>query len=757
MVTIDGEPGISIAISLKEGGNIVALGDRLSILMPQLESALPLGVKLAPMFLQSEMTAASVQSFISNMLQSVAIILLVMLVSLGFRTGIVIASLIPMVILSTFVVMPYFAISINKVSLAALIISLGLLVDNAIVIAESAILRREEGEDAIGAAINAAREMKVPLLISSLTTIVAFGPIGLGEGAAGEFTRDIFYVVAIALMLSWFYAMTIVPLMTQFIKVTPSKKQQGEEKYTTKFYSTYRQLLLASLRRPMALIAVLVVLFSAAMYGIGSLPKVFIPPSSDPLLIVKMALPAGTDIETTAQTVIKFDNFMQQHMVTESKDDNAIGVKERTAYIGSGGPRFVLSFTPPNPNDAQANIIINVNNSESLDPVKASIEEYFFQHEPNAQIQVKRIAQGPPFSYPIEIKVSGDDHQMLFNIAANIKQQLWNTQGVTTITDDWGEQVKKMVVDIDQAKVLRAGLNNQDIANSMQSALSGLVATDFREGTDVIPVIIRSKSSLHDDIEKLENESVFSQSDNTFVPLSQVVTPQIVWEPGRLMRLDRQLSIKIQVQIEDGMTSNEVSMKIMPWLNEYSKTWPANYSYQEGGEADASASGSEPIVKLLPFAFGGIVILLLLQFNSFRRTTIVLISIPMGMIGVVFGLHVAQSYFGFFTLLGVISLAGIVINNAIVLLDRIKLEIVENGLSEKDAIIEAAQQRTRPILLTTATTIGGMLPLWLGGGEMFSTMPIAILFGLLFATVITLLLVPVLYSLFFRIRFVERD
>lgn len=757
MVTIDGEPGISIAISLKEGGNIVALGDRLSILMPQLESALPLGVKLAPMFLQSEMTAASVQSFISNMLQSVAIILLVMLVSLGFRTGIVIASLIPMVILSTFVVMPYFAISINKVSLAALIISLGLLVDNAIVIAESAILRREEGEDAIGAAINAAREMKVPLLISSLTTIVAFGPIGLGEGAAGEFTRDIFYVVAIALMLSWFYAMTIVPLMTQFIKVTPSKKQQGEEKYTTKFYSTYRQLLLASLRRPMALIAVLVVLFSAAMYGIGSLPKVFIPPSSDPLLIVKMALPAGTDIETTAQTVIKFDNFMQQHMVTESKDDNAIGVKERTAYIGSGGPRFVLSFTPPNPNDAQANIIINVNNSESLDPVKASIEEYFFQHEPNAQIQVKRIAQGPPFSYPIEIKVSGDDHQMLFNIAANIKQQLWNTQGVTTITDDWGEQVKKMVVDIDQAKVLRAGLNNQDIANSMQSALSGLVATDFREGTDVIPVIIRSKSSLHDDIEKLENESVFSQSDNTFVPLSQVVTPQIVWEPGRLMRLDRQLSIKIQVQIEDGMTSNEVSMKIMPWLNEYSKTWPANYSYQEGGEADASASGSEPIVKLLPFAFGGIVILLLLQFNSFRRTTIVLISIPMGMIGVVFGLHVAQSYFGFFTLLGVISLAGIVINNAIVLLDRIKLEIVENGLSEKDAIIEAAQQRTRPILLTTATTIGGMLPLWLGGGEMFSTMAIAILFGLLFATVITLLLVPVLYSLFFRIRFVERD
>ena len=757
MVTIDGEPGISIAISLKEGGNIVALGDRLSILMPQLESALPLGVKLAPMFLQSEMTAASVQSFISNMLQSVAIILLVMLVSLGFRTGIVIASLIPMVILSTFVVMPYFAISINKVSLAALIISLGLLVDNAIVIAESAILRREEGEDAIGAAINAAREMKVPLLISSLTTIVAFGPIGLGEGAAGEFTRDIFYVVAIALMLSWFYAMTIVPLMTQFIKVTPSKKQQGEEKYTTKFYSTYRQLLLASLRRPMALIAVLVVLFSAAMYGIGSLPKVFIPPSSDPLLIVKMALPAGTDIETTAQTVIKFDNFMQQHMVTESKDDNAIGVKERTAYIGSGGPRFVLSFTPPNPNDAQANIIINVNNSESLDPVKASIEEYFFQHEPNAQIQVKRIAQGPPFSYPIEIKVSGDDHQMLFNIAANIKQQLWNTQGVTTITDDWGEQVKKMVVDIDQAKVLRAGLNNQDIANSMQSALSGLVATDFREGTDVIPVIIRSKSSLHDDIEKLENESVFSQSDNTFVPLSQVVTPQIVWEPGRLMRLDRQLSIKIQVQIEDGMTSNEVSMKIMPWLNEYSKTWPANYSYQEGGEADASASGSEPIVKLLPFAFGGIVILLLLQFNSFRRTTIVLISIPMGMIGVVFGLHVAQSYFGFFTLLGVISLAGIVINNAIVLLDRIKLEIVENGLSEKDAIIEAAQQRTRPILLTTATTIGGMLPLWLGGGEMFSTMAIAILFGLLFVTVITLLLVPVLYSLFFRIRFVERD
>lgn len=749
IVHINGEPGISIAISLKDGGNLINLGQKLSQLMPTLEQALPLGVTVTPQFLQSKITENSVSNFISNMVQSVLIILVVMFVSLGFRTGVVVASLIPVVILSTFIVMPFFDISINKISLAALIISLGLLVDNAIVIAEATILRREKGMGAINAAIDAAKEMKVPLLISSLTTVVAFGPVGLGDGSAGEFTRAIFVVVAIALILSWAYALTFIPLMTKFIKV--KNTASGTDAYTGKFFVNYRSVLIWALKKPLAVIAIVIALFVIAIMGLKPLPKMFIPPSDDPYLTVKMTLPSGTDIEATEQAIERFEDFLKQELLLAQKDELSIGIHKWTSYIGTGGPRFVLGYTPPNPNDAEANVIINLNNPASLDPMKAKIEEYFWHHEPDAQIQVKRLAQGPPFAYPIEIKISGDDHKVLFDIAAKVKEQLWKTEGVTVVTDDWGAQSKKIILAIDQARAYRAGLSNDDIANSLKGSLTGLDVTEFREGIEVIPIKIRSQEDTRENIVKIENHMLFSKTTNASVPLSQVVTPKLVWEPGRLKRLDRQLMITIQVQIDNGLTSEAVARTVMPWVENYAKTWPTGYSYSEGGEADASAKGAEPIAKLIPYAFVGIILLLLLQFNSFRKATIVLMIIPLGLIGISFGLNVARSYFGFFTVLGLISLSGIVINNAIVLLDRIKLEIDENGLTESEAILEAAQQRARPILLTTATTIGGMLPLWISGGSMFSTMAIAILFGLLFATILTLIFVPVLYSLFFKV------
>ncbi|MEM7584880.1 MAG: efflux RND transporter permease subunit [Acidobacteriota bacterium] len=748
-VRVDGEDGISLAISMRDGGNILTLGERLETLVAGLQAELPLGMELQPMFLQSKLTGASVDAFVSNLVQAVTIVIVVMILSLGVRTGLVVASLIPVVMVSTFVVMAFFGIGIDQISLAALIIALGLLVDNAIVVVEATIVRRQGGEDAVTASINAAKEMTVPLLISSLTTAAAFTPIALAQSAVGEFTASIFYVVTIALLLSWTLAMTFIPMMTPFIRVEPQSEEEARAKFDSSFYRGYRGLLSSAIKLPLLFCLLVVALFSAAMWGMGYVPQVFIAPSEDPSLSATIELPPGSDIAATEAMVRDLEDFFASQRVVDG-DPEAIGITGWTAYIGSGGPRFVLAFTPENPRQSLAALILNVNNSASLDAVKLAVEQYVFEHHPDARLQIKRLANGPPVAYPIEIKLSGPDFDELFTLQSEIKSKLWEYDVVTAVKDTWGPQSKKFIIDVDQARAFRAGVTNRDIATSLNASLAGMEMTELREEDETIPIILRTEGSDRDDLSKLENLSVFSQSSGAVVPLSQVAQVRVVWEPARIERLDRERMITIQVQLGIGVTVAEVLDTFRPWLQEYQATWKPGYSFLEGGETEESDKAAVSVVAALPFAVVAIVMLLVLQFNSIRKSSIVLVTIPLGLIGIVAGLLITGSSFGFFTFLGLISLAGIVINNAIVLLDRIKLEIEENGLAPSAAIIEAAQQRARPILLTTATTIGGMIPLWLSGGPMFETMAVAILFGLLFATVITLLLVPVLYSMLYR-------
>ncbi|MCU7852744.1 MAG: efflux RND transporter permease subunit [Candidatus Thiodiazotropha sp. (ex Monitilora ramsayi)] len=753
-VRANGEPAISISVSMREGGNIMGLGTRLKALMPEIEAELPLGISLTPMFLQSTLTEASVNTFISNLSQAVGIVILVMVLTLGFRTGLVVASLIPIVMVSTFFVMARFDIGIDQISLAALIIALGLLVDNAIVVVEAAIVRREQGEEPISAAIGAAKEMMVPLLVSSLTTAAAFTPIALAESAVSEFTSAIFYVVTIALLLSWALSMTFVPMMTPFVKVKSQADDGKKSTFETPLYRRYRGLLLASLRHPIHFGILVTALFTAAIYGMGYIPKVFIPPSEDPILSTALELPTGTTIDASEEMIEDLESFLLTKKVNaDGKSLDAVGVTGWTAYIGTGGPRFTLGFDPPNPNEANTAMVLNVNNSTSLDPIKEAVEDYAFENELDMQLQVKRLSNGPPVSYPIEIKVSGPEFDELFQIVSAIKTKLWSYDAVTAINDTWGPQTKKLVINIDQARAFRSGVTSQDIATSLNAGLSGMEMTEYREGDEVIPVLLRTRATDRQDLAKLENLTVFSQSSGTVVPLSQVANVEVVWEPALIERLDRERTITIQGQLRPGVTAAEIATQYRPWLEEFAGTWSKGYRFEEGGETAKADEANASIIAVLPMAVIFIIMLLMIQFNSFRRTGIVLITIPLGLIGISFGLLAAQSSFGFFTFLGMVSLAGIVINNAIVLLDRIKLEMEENGLSAADAIVQSAQQRARPILLTTATTVGGMLPLWLSGGPMFESMAIAILFGLLFATLITLFLVPVLYSVLFRVSF----
>jgi multidrug efflux pump subunit AcrB len=398
-------------------------------------------------------------------------------------------------------------------------------------------------------------------------------------------------------------------------------------------------------------------------------------------------------------------------------------------------------------------MVINATSRATCDSLIALLDAFCFERFPDLIADIKPLALGPPAIAPVEVRVSARDDDMLFGIVDRVNQQLAATYGTRNIRDDWGPRSKKILVKVNQPRARRAGVSSMDVALSLQSNLSGLETTQYREDDEVIPVILRSVAADRQDIGKIESLNVFSKTTGRSVPLKQVADVEIAWQPAMILRRDRLRTVTVKSDITADVTAIAVSQEIDAWLQDESRGWGVDAKYELGGEMESSVEANESIVAKLPISMMIIVLLLVGQFNSFRRPLIILLTIPLGLIGVVIGLLVARSYFGFMTFLGVISLAGIVINNAIVLIDRIRIEIEENGLEPARAVVEAAQRRLRPILLTTATTIGGLMPLWFGGGVMYKPMAIAIIFGLLFATLLTLGVVPVLYSIFFKVKF----
>jgi multidrug efflux pump subunit AcrB len=489
------------------------------------------------------------------------------------------------------------------------------------------------------------------------------------------------------------------------------------------------------------------------MLGLGLVPKVFIPDSTDPVITVKLELPTGTDIRHTREVVADIEAFMGRTWLVNESSGRTHGIQSWVTYIGDGGPRFVLGYDPAAADPSNAQMVINATRFEAVFPVMQGLEDYILRQHPDLDVQIKRLSNGPPVGYPVQIRVLGAEIAVLDTLVAGIKDRLYSMPKVSIVSDDWGPRSKKLLVDINQERALRAGVTSDDVAVALQTSLSGLTLSEFRQGDKTIPITLRSVEAERQDIGKLDGVSVYSSSRGTAIPLKQVADTTLAWESALIRRSDRERVITINVQLVPGVTATEVGAELFPWLEREAGHWPHGYDYETGGESETSDEANASLAAALPLGGMAIVLLLIIQFNSFRRPLIILTTIPLGLIGVTIGLLVTRDVFGFFTILGVVSLSGIIINNAIVMLDRIRLEIEENGRTQQDAVLQACQQRLRPILLTTATTIGGMLPLWLGGNVMFETMAVAIIFGLLFATLLTLLVVPVLYSLFFRVNF----
>ncbi len=742
----NGQSALSIAVSMREGGDILKLGEILNQRIPEIQARYPWGIELTQIWFQAELVEKSVSNFVSSLGQAVLIVMLVMIVFLGLRVGLVVASLIPITMISTFFVMQQFGVTIDQISLAALIISLGLMVDNAIVMVESILLKREAGAGPVEAAVESGRELKLPLLVSSLTTAAAFMPIALAESAVGEYTAAIFYVVTIALLLSWVITMTFIPMVTtRAIKVAPAS--EGGHTFDGRWYNAYRGILVASLRhRGLFGVAVLGIFF-LALQGMGLVPQRFIEPSEDPVFTGNFEMPLGTSIETSQAIMTDIDRFVLETFV--NVDDPALS--DWMTYVGDGGPRFYLSLNPPNPNPANSFLVANATDGSRVNEVIAGIERYVLQNHPDLAVKLSRLENGPPVGYPIVVRISGPDFDSLYQMADQVTDQLVQDPRVASVKNSWGLQTKKLMVEVDQDRSRRAGVTSEEVAYSLSASLSGIDLTQYREGDQLIPVTLRTVATDRQDIGKLEGLSVYSSATGQAVPLRQVADIRLAFEPGVIERRDRDRTLSLKVQLPTGVTAAEVNGDLQPWLD--AQQWPREHAVEIGGEAEESGDANASIAAKLPIAAMLIVLLLVFQFNSLRRPVIILATIPLGLVGVTFGLLVANSSFGFFTILGLISLAGIVINNAIVLIDRINIEENEEGLERRDAVVHACIQRLRPIMLTTATTVLGMMPLWWGGTAMFKPMAISIIFGLLFATLLTLLVVPVLFASLFRLDF----
>jgi multidrug efflux pump subunit AcrB len=813
----NGEPAISIAVSMKDDGKVTNLGPKILNALEQMKSQLPAGIAFHTVSYRASIVDGLVQEFTGSLLQGILAVIFVMLFFLGLRTGAIVATAIPMTMVASVLVMSVLGISLNKMSLAALIIALGMLVDDSIVMCESILVKMRQGANAFKAAIESVRELYIPLLITSLTTIAALLPIYLANHIVGEYVSAIFEVVAIAMLGSWVLSFTLMPMLCSlYLRVddrtdaserettwwnpatwdvstgrlfgdgsdgsAPARSAEDEPDrasddasdgtYDTPFYARYRRFLLRVVQHPWLSLGLSAALLAVSVGAMRFLPEQFFPLRQETLFKAEIEMPYGTSIDHTKDVVADLEGFMQDSLMasprtphgelytvprTKNTEFDEQGLVNWASFIGQGAPRFILSYRPEQPRTNYAYLLLNTSNYDVQSRIVDRMEAYLERTHPETTPRIETLRNGPPIDYPVAIRIRGTDKKQLFQIADRVKKRLDGMEGVVNVTDDWGPPQKQLDVTIDDTRARRAGLTNRDVALSLQANLSGIPLTVFREGNNPIPVVLRSSEANTRSPEALAGLDVHSQQTGQAVPLRQVADLDLSFQPGRIQRRDRQMTVTVQADIsptaDRSITPFSVVQTIEPWLQEQQQAWPFGYDYAFGGEPENSGDVQNKIRNQAPIAILVIVLLLVMQFNSLRKPLIIFLTLPFALTGVVIGLLMTQLPFDFMALLGVIALFGVVMNNAVVLIDRIETEINAFGRSPQEAVIQASQRRLRPILLSVATTICGLIPLWVVGNVMFVPMAVAMIFGLLAATLLSLALVPMFYTLFYRLRY----
>ncbi|MBM7335259.1 efflux RND transporter permease subunit [Alloalcanivorax marinus] len=736
-----GEDAIGLAVSMKEGGDILALGEHLDAEFQRLQDTLPAGLQLRKVSDQPAAVEQGVGEFVQVLVEALVIVLLVSFFSLGARTGLVVALSIPLVLAMTFALMRYFDIGLHKISLGALVLALGLMVDDAIIAVEMMAIKMEQGLSRIKAAGFAWTSTAFPMLTGTLITAAGFLPIATAESGTGEYTRSIFQVVTLSLLVSWITAVVFVPYLGDKLLPNLARRDdsgQVHDPYQKPFYQRFRRLVLWCVRYRKTVIVLTVVMFMAAVALFRLVPQQFFPPSARLELMVDLKLHEGASLAATDEQARRLEKMIAGH----DKIENYV------AYVGAGSPRFYLPLDQQLPAASFAQFVLLTRNIDEREEVRAWLIDTLREEFPTLRSRVARLENGPPVGYPIQFRVSGEHIPEVRAIARQVAAKVRENPEVTNVHLDWEEPSKVVRLDIDQARARALGVNSADLSRALQSSLSGVVVSQYREDNELIDVEVRGDSRERHALGQLGNLAVQTDSGRS-VPLNQIATLEYGFEEGIIWHRNRLPTVTVRADIYGDEQPATLVNRIWPQFDGIRADLPPGYLLEVGGTVEESARGQASVNAGMPLFILVVLTLLMLQLRSFSLTTMVFLTAPLGLIGVTVFLLLFGEPFGFVAMLGTIALAGMIMRNSVILVDQIQQDIAQ-GRSRWDAIIESTVRRFRPIVLTALTAVLAMIPL--SRSDFFGPMAVAIMGGLIVATALTLLFLPALYAAWFRVK-----
>lgn len=760
-----GENGIGIALSMRKGGDIIALGKNLDTEFAQLQKTLPLGMKLQKVSDQPVAVQRSIQEFIKVLAEAVIIVLLVSFFSLGFRTGLVVAFSIPLVLAMTFAGMSLFDVGLHKISLGALILALGLLVDDAIIAVEMMAIKMEQGYSRIKAAGFAWKTTAFPMLTGTLITAAGFLPIATAQSGTGEYTRSIFQVVTIALLVSWVAAVLFVPylgekLLPDFTKTghqAPwyvrlwarlTKKPQPQtmvisqdhhyDPYQSSFYLRFRKMVEFCVTYRKTVIATTVGIFVLSVLMFKIVPQQFFPPSNRAEILVDLKLEEGASLTATEQAVKKVEKFLSKQK----------GIDNYVAYVGTGSPRFYLPLDQQLPQASFAQFVVLASSLDDRDEIRRSLETQIKQLLPQVRTRVSLLENGPPVGYPLQYRVSGEDQNLVRQEAQKVAKLVSENPNTTNVHLDWGEPSKIISIQIDQDRARQMGVSSVDLANFINASITGSAIEQYREKRELIEIRLRGDQSERVEVASLASLAV-PTTNGTTVPLAQIAKIEYKFEDGLIWHRNRLPTITVRADIRTQLQPATVVGELAESMDKLRAELPSGYLVEVGGTVEESARGQNSVNAGMPLFLAVVMTLLMIQLKSLSRATIVLLTAPLGLIGVVLFLLLFNKPFGFVAMLGTIALSGMIMRNSLILIDQIEQDR-QAGHSTWEAIIEATVRRFRPIILTALAAVLAMIPL--SRSIFFGPMAVAIMGGLIVATLLTLFFLPALYAAWFKVK-----
>ncbi|MGI9324865.1 MAG: efflux RND transporter permease subunit, partial [Pseudomonadales bacterium] len=731
LLRYDGNQAIGLGISTVAGGNVVQMGTALLERMTELRGDIPLGIEFGQIAVQSLAVETAISSFVVSLLQAIVIVVVVLLFFMGLRSGLLIGFILFVTIAGSFIIMSMQGVTLERISLGALIIALGMLVDNAIVVVDGMLVKMQRGVPGRTAALEVVGQTALPLLGATIIAVLAFAAIGTSEDKTGEYTRSLFSVIMISLLLSWVTAVTVTPLLSMmFLK--PKVASDGDaDPYASSFYTRFRSFLAGCIRFRVLTLGMVIALFVVSLFGFGKVEQSFFPSSTRPQFMVDYWLPQGTDIQRTTEDVQSIEEYVL----------GLEGVTHVSSVIGQGAMRFLLTYQPEKQNSAYAQLLVDVDNFDLIDPLFDEIQRHLEDNYPDAVPQVRKFILGPGEPGKIQAKFMGPDPNVLRGLAAQAEEILHNEPLAFGIRNDWRERTKLIRPVLAENQANLNGIGYRDVTQVLLQAFEGARAGVFRERDELLPIILRAPDSQRMDVANIQNLQIWSPAAARMIPLRQVVSGfETVFEDEIIWRQNRKRAITVLADPRVGeaaplFDSARPKIEAIELPPGYTLEWWGEY--KSSGDATASLAGSVPLFLLL------MVLITLMLFDAFKQTAIIWLVVPLALIGVTAGLLGSGQPFGFMATLGFLSLTGMLIKNAIVLIDQIDLEIGE-GKDTYNAILDSAVSRLRPVAMAAATTILGMAPLF--PDAFFVSMAVTIAVGLGFATLLTMILVPVLYA-----------